>query len=943
VQPGGTGADPLLLRSKVARRLLGMFLACALWPIIVLAASAFVSVSNGLREQSEERVHQASKAAALLVLDRLQELAGVLSQLAALPDPRAEWPRFRGVHDELHTLASAITVVGADGTRTALVGPLLDAVPAPPLTGAEVGHLALERRRGAVELLLAVPAASRRHGPGGSIVAAVRVPELLSRAVANALPPQAEYCVLAGEVVLGCSSDAFGAAAPAVAGSAGRRHVGALEAEAGGERWFVGHWSLFLHGAFGADDWTVMVAEPRSAALAVLARFRSGFPAAAIACFGLVFLASAWQIRRHMDPLGRLREATRRVGEGRFDVEVEVATDDEFRDLAQSFNGMTRRLAEHFELLERLIALDREILSSTDERSVVSALLGRLEGLHPCDAVAVLLVEPARGDRFSGWLRALRGEGRWVPLAVDRGEIDEVPLEGGTRGVVELPLGNDPPRLLAPLAALGVRRVRVLTLRDSEGLLGLLLLGIADAGALAPDPAFARQVADQAAIAISNARTAEHNRFLAQRDALTGLANRVVFMDRLEQALSRAHRDGSLVAVLLVDLDRFKAVNDTLGHAAGDRLLRLLGARLEGVLREGTLARLGGDEFAVLLLAPASAESTTAVAQRIQEALTRPFSLDGREIFVTGSIGIAAYPMDGSDAGSLLQHADAAMYQAKAAGGGRFSFYTREIGERALHRLALEAALRRALEHDEIRIEYQPVVDLRTRTWVGFEALARWTSPELGSVSPGEFIGIAEETGLIVPLGEQILRTACRQAREWELRHGRALRVAVNVARRQLRDRSLIDAVDRILEETGLGPELLGLELTESEFMEQQADGWDTLHELRERGIRVSLDDFGTGYSSLGYLRTAPVDALKIDKRFVDSLGAQGADDAIVRAVIAMGHALGMKVVAEGVEREEQLEALRSLGCELVQGWVFSAALSADEVDKRLAEQDPEA
>jgi len=319
-------------------------------------------------------------------------------------------------------------------------------------------------------------------------------------------------------------------------------------------------------------------------------------------------------------------------------------------------------------------------------------------------------------------------------------------------------------------------------------------------------------------------------------------------------------------------------------------------------------------------------------------ALERPIELaEGGEVFVSGSVGIAVHPVDGADAGSLLQHADAAMYQAKEAGGGRFAFYTRELGERAQRRLAVEAALRRAFERNEIEVHYQPIVDAASREWIGFEALARWTSPELGRVKPSEFVPIAEETGLIVPLGERILERACRQVRAWQLRHHRALHVAVNVARRQLRDRGLGERIARILAASGLTPDALTLELTESELMEQQAEGWETLRELRDLGIRISIDDFGTGYSSLGYLRDAPVDILKIDRCFVEGLEEEGADDVIARAVVGLGHALGLTVLAEGVEREEQLQVLRRLGCDLLQGWLFAPALSSDEVEKRLA------
>jgi diguanylate cyclase (GGDEF)-like protein len=509
--------------------------------------------------------------------------------------------------------------------------------------------------------------------------------------------------------------------------------------------------------------------------------------------------------------------------------------------------------------------------------------------------------------------------------------------------VLDLDLSEKSPRFLEPLVRERLSRARVLPLRSASGLVGLLVLAdAAESAPIASDPTYARQVADQASVALVNARTAERNRFLAQRDALTGLANRVLFCDRLEQSLASARRNRSLVAVCLLDLDRFKAVNDASGHAAGDRLLQDVARRLGAGVRDGGLARMGGDEFTLLIKDLASPEACSAIARRLLDSLALPFELDGREIFVTASIGIALHPFDGDDPDALLRHADAAMYDAKAQGGNRFAFHTREMSERAARRLALEGALRRALENDELVPHYQPVADVQSGDWVGFEVLARWQSPEFGSVEPIEFIPVAEETGLIGALGERMLRAACQQARDWQLRHRRSFHVAVNLASRQLRDPDLDRRVARILVETGLAAGDLVLELTESELMEEGETGRERIAALRRLGARISIDDFGTGYSSLGYLKSFSVDWLKIDRRFLEGIGTGGPDDAIVRAIVGMGHTLDLVVVAEGVEREEQRAALRSLGCDLVQGWVVAPALPADEVEKRLCEVSPE-
>jgi diguanylate cyclase (GGDEF)-like protein/PAS domain S-box-containing protein len=420
----------------------------------------------------------------------------------------------------------------------------------------------------------------------------------------------------------------------------------------------------------------------------------------------------------------------------------------------------------------------------------------------------------------------------------------------------------------------------------------------------------------------------------ALHDALTGLANRFLFLDRLEHALARQSREGTLSAVLFLDLDDFKTVNDGLGHAQGDQLLVAVAERLASCLRSAdTGARLGGDEFAILLEDLRLAADAPSIAGRIIESLREPFSLEGNLLTVSGSIGIAmAAPA--SDPRQLLRQADVAMYRAKAEGKNRFCIFEPGMHDEVVRRLELKAELQQAVEDGDLVTHYQPVVDLETGGVVGVEALVRWQHAERGLLAPSAFIAMAEETGLIVPIGRQVLREACHQVREWQARRP-GLAVNVNLSPRQLQDPALVDEVAACLVSADLDPARLTLEITESVLLADDAATARTLTQLKELGVSIALDDFGTGYSSLSHLERFPVDVLKIDKRFVQGLGG-GDAPALTRAILGLGDLLGLEVVAEGIERPEQLEALRALGCRWGQGFLFARPLTRDETETLL-------
>jgi diguanylate cyclase (GGDEF)-like protein len=424
---------------------------------------------------------------------------------------------------------------------------------------------------------------------------------------------------------------------------------------------------------------------------------------------------------------------------------------------------------------------------------------------------------------------------------------------------------------------------------------------------------------------------------IAYHDALTGLPNRPLFMDRLIISVAQSHRSGQKLAVLFLDLDRFKDINDSLGHSIGDQLLKALADRIRRCMREGdTLARFGGDEFTLLIPRIEDVENVAKVAAEILETLDRPFVVSDRELFMSASIGISVYPADGLDAETLVRNADTAMYRAKDSGRDNYQLYAPAMNALALERLALENLLRKAISQQELVLHYQPLVDANSRSVVGFEALVRWQHPELGLLSPGQFISVAEMSGLIIPIGEWVLHTALRQLRTWRHMFGTDLRMSVNLSARQFQQPDLADQIRAAVEEHDVPPTSVELEITESHAMQNAERTIGTLRELKEIGVRIAIDDFGTGYSSLSYLKRFPIDTLKLDQAFVRGVLSDPSDAAIVSAVISMAHSLDLEVVAEGVETAEQLSFLQSRQCDRIQGYYFSAPLTAAEMEPYL-------
>lgn len=422
-------------------------------------------------------------------------------------------------------------------------------------------------------------------------------------------------------------------------------------------------------------------------------------------------------------------------------------------------------------------------------------------------------------------------------------------------------------------------------------------------------------------------------RHLAYHDALTILPNRHLLHDRLQQALAQSKRSGKLAALLFLDLDGFKRINDTLGHGIGDLLLKSVAKRLKTTVRQvDTVARLGGDEFTIVLLEINHAQDAKDVAQKILKVISQPYKIEEHELFVTASVGISIYPDDGSDIESLIRKADIAMYRAKGQGKNNYQVYNLSMDAKFFERLTLENSLRKAVENEELVAYYQPQVDLRTGEITGVEALVRWQHQKFGLVPPDKFIPLAEETGVILEIDEWMMKTACRQIKNWEREGIANIRVAVNLSTRQFRQKNLTEKVAQILNDSAVQPKNLCLEITENEVMHNIETTVEILQALKKMGVLLSLDDFGTGYSSLSYLKRFPIDILKIDRTFVNGIPSDRDDTAISTAIVVLAHSMELQVIAEGVEKSEQIAFLQSLQCDEIQGFYFSRPLNAETV-----------
>jgi diguanylate cyclase (GGDEF)-like protein len=680
--------------------------------------------------------------------------------------------------------------------------------------------------------------------------------------------------------------------------------------------------------------WTVAVHAPAPQLISAAASLWAPPLAAATLAVVLLLAGVLALARRYLPALYGLQAAVGRVGRSDWRPLDVARHPDELRGVAAAINSAAARLDDEVRALQMLADIDRELLGATELEPVLDSILRRVNGVTRCDTVGIALLDTDSPTHARVYVAAAAP----LDLPVARVEFDPDMIDSLVAADEAITVARCEElrhSFLAPLRELGSEFFWVWPMIVGSRLAAVLTIGFADAPAA--DPIVARRgagFAERLAIALS--KTAREERLYRQAhfDPLTSLPNRLLFRDRLEQELAAVSDGRARGALLYIDLDHFKRVNDSVGHAAGDQLLQIVAQRLRACVKEGdTVSRLAGDEFTVILRNVADSESAAVVAERIIDSIRVPVNLGGRDHFVQASIGIALFPDDGAAIDDLLRNADRAMYRAKELGRGRAVFFDRRL---MLSRFETShSGLYRALRRREFSLYYQPQYSLADGSLVGLEALLRWQTPRDGTRSPQEFIPAAETSGLIVDIGGWVLDAACSQFAIWREQGIAPARFAVNVSVQQLKSADFARSVRRVLDKYGIQPSLLEIEMTETVFADDAAGA--AMRQLAELGVRLALDDFGTGYSSLNYLRQHPIHVIKIDRSFLEEVPGNDSSSTLAGTIISMAHALGKEVVAEGVERVEQLDFLRERGCDIAQGFYLAQPLPVADVTALLA------
>jgi len=918
------------LRSRVARRVLLLFLLAAFIPFLILSYLYFVESNEAFIREAHVRLQATSASFGRTVYDRLL-LADKLLRSGA-DDLRSD-SALPAIQDRLGKTFRSLSLVSPPDSAVSIFGDALNLKSLDEATTARLrqGHSVLTIREGAgrrARILLVQPLSPAATDPR-LVAAEIEAGYLWGDP--DTFPYAISFCVLSDVYAsLFCLPPFQSQVIGTLMAKLPRSTKGEFTWHDGEEEFLANFSEIFLEARFFAPRWMVIATQPEAAAVGRSATFTLIFWGSIVFSVLLVSLLSLNQIRRTLVPLEKLIEGTRRVGSQDFATKVEVASDDEFGELAGSFNAMAAQLGRQFDALKMLSKIDRAILSELDMDRIVEDVLLSLKESLKASCASIAVIDHDAPENVRAYMITDGGAQPPVERCVLPVDARHT-LRANPAG---LWMSADAAHRAMPgcLERMHAHHFFTLPIIWKDRLFGVLCLGYPAPAALSEeDMSYIRDYADRVGVALSAVAREGQLYQQARTDALTELPNRFFFLDRLKQDIVQARRDGGKLAVLFVDLDRFKSINDSLGHSAGDQLLRKAAARLRQCVRQGdTVARLGGDEFTILINPLKSTKTASAVAEHMLAALSNPFFIDNLENVVTASIGIAVYPSDGANGEELMRNADTAMYRAKDSGRGTYVFFEEAMNAEVVRRSTVERELRQAIAQNEFFLNFQPQVDPRTGAVRGVEALLRWRHPERGVVGPNAFVVVAEETGLIGPIGHMVLVQACAQFSAWRAEGLNVEYVAVNVSSRQFREPNFVETVEAALRKYTLPANCLELEITESLLLNDADTVVAMLDELKGLGVRISIDDFGTGYSSMAYLERLPIDTLKIDISFIRKIRDDGAGGTIAATILAMAHSLGKSVVAEGVQTRAQADFLRKLDCELVQGYLYSRPLTAE-------------
>jgi diguanylate cyclase (GGDEF)-like protein len=932
------------LNNKVAKRIFGLFVISGLIPILLLAFLSLNQISNLNEKQISQQLRRDAKSYGLSLYDRLLVVEHKLKLLVSVA--RSEQLDTR--HFSKQSQISGLLLSRKDQEPLTILGSLETP---PAFSNRELeflrqGNPVVTQIPGSTSgqpTLLMSLAVNQTKPLDGILTAVIDSDYLWSDPATFDL--DTGLCVLTeARKPLFCSNPQL----EKILRNAGRElelnNKNYFYYAPGNQEILTENWNLFTQPRFFLPSLKIVLLKNRESAFWQMEKFTGIYVGVILLAVSIVALMSVYLIRKSMSPLEALMGGIQRLSNGDFEQRVSVGSGDEFERVADAFNAMATRIGQQLNALSTLAEIDQLILSRPRPEHIVHIFLSGVRNIVECDwAGSVLLTE----KEMSG--KILFKEDQQDELRLQAGKTVTIPVE--ERFAIRqkrsfLISGDDTSYswLTKPLSTANAQYYLVHPVSNTDNLLALLILGFDNKPPTAEVIAQSEEFADRISVAFSNAAWEKKLYIQAHFDTLTGLPNRMLLEDRISQELSHAARNHSFPAILFLDLDRFKNVNDSLGHSAGDTLLKEASTRLRHNLREeDTIARLGGDEFIILVSGMKTLEEAAVTASSVAEKLiadiSHPILLGNQSIRISASIGIATYPTDGEDAEMLLRNADSAMYRAKRDGGGSVRFYSQDLNLQATHRLTMEASLHQALQEEHFVLHYQPKLEASSRTITSFEALIRWTPPGKEMIYPNDFIPLSDEIGLSIPIGKWVLQSACAQVSEWQGAFKRLPKVSVNISANHFHNGNLVADVENALQLSGLHPSRLELEITERIAMQDTKRTLSTLEKLCDMGVAITIDDYGVGYSSLRYLTRFPVSFLKIDRSFISDLPHNKKDLAIVSSTIQLAHQLELHIVAEGVETEEQHAILQELECDEVQGFLYSRPVAAGVAAKLIEEQ----
>lgn len=921
------------------------FVIAALIPVFVLGVLSFHQVSQQLYQQSYDALQKSSKDYGLRFIDRLVLSESALRLLASRIERSS-----RGLRDQnlfrdqkLQKQFNDLAIITANGQKASLLG---DTRMVPELTVQETNVV----REG---LTLIKPVESDELGLKKIWIAVNYIENnpdagiLLGELHPNALW-EADNLGINQLMVMTEMGEPWFNSLPSnqlptqLMAELIDKYSGRFNHNLGDHAFLGGFWRVPISNMFASPDLIIVQAQSKSLALSAIDYFTRVYPPVILLTVLIVAFLSTKLIAKYLSPLAILKKATERIAEGQFDYQVTVNSRDEFEHLADSFNEMTRRLRSQFEIQSTMAEIDRQILSLLNADEIVETALNRLPAILFSDLISIAKFDAE--NQLIAAVHTRRDDQRFdlidqsLPLTdkelkvleTSQGSVLEINNEETLPVYLELlKLNGNWSFLVIPVVVKGQVSATISFAYQQSTVLGKELKTIA------------RSFGDRIAVALSNAAWEEKLYHQAHFDGLTGLPNRLVLYDRLQQEIARATRDAKQLAVFFLDLDRFKKVNDSLGHSAGDELLVHVAEYLSNTIRTTDLVvRMSGDEFVVLITDIDNPRLVSMIAEKVLKAVDTKSVVAGQSVKATASMGIAMFPTDAETPEELLKYADSAMYYAKSDGRANFRFYSTDMTATALENIKLEHDLREAISKGEIIIYYQPKVD-SAKCIIGAEALIRWNHSELGIISPATFIPIAEQSMLIVEIGRWVLEQTCEFVKSFTNLGIEPVPISVNISGVEFDRPDIVSKVAEILKRTRVNPDFIELELTENVAISNRESCIERMQQLKALGLRLAMDDFGTGFSSLSYLQDLPLDVLKIDQHFIRELETGINSQAIVRAILALADGLHMQVIAEGVETESQLTFLQDHQCKFFQGFLFSRPIPANEFVKLLLGNEP--